>query len=249
MIRFIFIFLISVNFILSGNIEASTIQQSPEKIAELEKQAMAGNRSAQSTLGYIGYIEMPGVDISNTPKWLYSSAEQGDKEAQFYLGLSYARGKNVKQSFVQAYFWLYIAAKSCPECRPDRQLIYAARLADVKKQLTDVQIKRMEELGNEWRPISSDVQVLKMKAATGDAEAKYHVGKLYAEGKAVSQNMIIAIRCLNEASEMGNKEAKSMLDGMGDISGYFANPDSGHRLGVPPLPAPPVPPPCGSYPF
>ncbi|MDE1153594.1 MAG: tetratricopeptide repeat protein [Micavibrio sp.] len=249
MIRFLFLFLISASFILSGNVEASTLQQSPEKIAELENLAKAGDRSAQSTLGYLGYIEMPGVDSSNTPKWLYWSAEQGDKEAQFYLGLSYARGKFVEQSYIQAYFWLYIAAKSCPECRPDKQLIYAARLADVKKQLTDVQMKRMEELANEWRPFPSKVQVLKMNAAHGNADAKYQLGKLYAEGKTIPRNIIIATQCLNEASEMGHKEAKSELESMGDTSMHFANPDAWHRLGVPPLPPPPVPPPCGSYPF
>ncbi|MCW0220180.1 MAG: sel1 repeat family protein [Prosthecobacter sp.] len=249
MVRFLFIILFSFSFFISGKIEASSRTPSPERIAELENLAKAGDATAQSALGYFGYLGTAGINSSDTPKWLYWSAEQGNAEAQFYLGLSYISGKDVKQSYLQAYFWLRVASISCPKCAPDRHLIYLARLNEVKQQLTDVQLTYMEERVNEWKPITSSIQVLKMKAAQGDADAKYQLGKLYAEGKTITRNIIIATQCLFEASELGHKEAKSELEGLGDTSMHFANPDAWHRLGVPPLPPPPVPPPCGSYPF
>ncbi len=43
-------------------------------------------------------------------------AEQGDAEAQYNLGFSYANGESVPQDFVQAHLWLSLAASAGLTC-------------------------------------------------------------------------------------------------------------------------------------
>ena len=42
--------------------------------------------------------------------WFRKAAEQNNAQAQFNLGLSYAKGYGVTQSYWDAYFWLNLAA-------------------------------------------------------------------------------------------------------------------------------------------
>ena len=44
-------------------------------------------------------------------KWYKAAAEQGDADAQFYLGNMYYKGQGVKQDYAQAVKWHKAAAK------------------------------------------------------------------------------------------------------------------------------------------
>lgn len=45
-------------------------------------------------------------------KWFELAADKGFAGAQFNLGNIYANGEGVRQDFIQAYMWFYIAKNS-----------------------------------------------------------------------------------------------------------------------------------------
>jgi TPR repeat protein len=42
-------------------------------------------------------------------KWFRKAAEQGDKFAQWHLGVMYEKGEGVLESYTEAYAWILIA--------------------------------------------------------------------------------------------------------------------------------------------
>ena len=50
-------------------------------------------------------------DYTNAVKYFQQAAEQGDADAQCYLGVCYENGQGVPQSYTEAVKWLKKAAK------------------------------------------------------------------------------------------------------------------------------------------
>ena len=50
-------------------------------------------------------------DHKQTVSWYRKEAHQGDREAQFHLGVMYEKGEGVTQSYKQALYWYEKAAK------------------------------------------------------------------------------------------------------------------------------------------
>lgn len=70
-------------------------------------------------------------------------AEQGDAQAQYYLGVMYANGQGVRQDYVQAHMWLNLAAaQGHPVGVKNRD--YAATL------MTPEQIAEAQQLARDW---------------------------------------------------------------------------------------------------
>ena len=65
----------------------------PERVAALRAEAERGTARAQYDLGVL-YAEGIGVecDFAETAKWWLRAAEQGEAEAQSYIGDFYATG-------------------------------------------------------------------------------------------------------------------------------------------------------------
>ena len=80
--------------------------------------AMGLTTSAQTAQGLVDkgveYYEVG--DYTNAVKYFQQGAEQGDADAQFYLGVCYYFGLGVPQSYTEAVKWLKKAAKQgCPQ--------------------------------------------------------------------------------------------------------------------------------------
>lgn len=233
--------------------QASSRNLKPQEVAELTAQSEAGNATAQTRLG-IHFInrndkQTQQEDALSAAKWFRLAADQGNAEAQFYLSGMYKDGIGVREDYVEAYFWSQLAVKNgnCPSCRPDRLLIYTARLSEIEHHVTDVQKKSVASRVQEWTPTPSDVQFLELKAANGDVDAQYQVGLIYAEGKLVSKNRGKAYMCMLKAAEQGRTKAKEALPGLEPSPEQRAKPWS-RILGVPVRPHSPAPHPC-DYPF
>jgi TPR repeat protein len=74
-------------------------------------------------------------------------AGQGDADAQLILGDMYAQGQGVAQDHVQAYKWYEIASHNGAKDAP------AARDA-LKNKMSAEDVKKAEQLAQEWRPDS-----------------------------------------------------------------------------------------------
>jgi TPR repeat protein len=86
-------------------------------------------------------------DMAQAAQWYRKAAEQGDVTAQGILGVLYSYGQGVKQDYVEAYFWLDLAAAlSGPE-----QAHYAANRQMVGTHLTTDDLENLQERLAKWK--------------------------------------------------------------------------------------------------
>jgi len=85
---------------------------SAQNIAELKKQAAAGDAKAQFNLGVM-YFNGEGVpkDAAEAVRWFRKAAEQGLANAQYSLGLMYATGRGVSENDAESVRWFRKAAE------------------------------------------------------------------------------------------------------------------------------------------
>ena len=108
---------------LSGLIEANDEIKRPQRddkgqisvspaVAELIKQAEAGDADAANTLGFqYGNGLSVMQDDAEALKWYRKAAELGNAEAEYNLGVVHENGFGVKQDYKQAAQWYRKAAE------------------------------------------------------------------------------------------------------------------------------------------
>ena len=117
-------------------------------------------------------------------------AKKGNAEAQFKVGEMYESGTGVKQDMAEATNWITKAASQNHETANFKLLYW-----DVEKNgVTD---------GNKAK-----VEDLKAKAKSGNGQAQYYVGKMYANGVGMKKNTDKAINWLNKAALVGVLQAE-----------------------------------------
>jgi len=86
-------------------------------------------------------------DMALAAQWYRKAAEQGDVTAQGILGVLYSYGQGVKQDYVEAYFWLDVAASAAgPE-----QAHYAANRQMVGTHITTDDLEGLQERTAKWK--------------------------------------------------------------------------------------------------
>ena len=84
-------------------------------------------------------------DYKEAVKWYRLSAEQGDVQAQYNLGLMYADGLGVLQDHVSAYMWWNLAGS-----KGDKNAV--TNKNTVEKDMTPQQIEKAQEMARNWKP-------------------------------------------------------------------------------------------------
>jgi TPR repeat protein len=85
-------------------------------------------------------------DIAQAAAWYGKAAELGDVDAQGTLGVLYSIGQGVPQSYVEAYYWLDLAAA----VKGPRQQQYAANRQMVGTHLTVDEVAGIEQRVAKW---------------------------------------------------------------------------------------------------
>ncbi len=85
-------------------------------------------------------------DRSQSAAWYGKAAEQGNVDAQGTLGVLYSIGQGVPQSYVEAYYWLDLAAA----VKGPRQQQYAANRQMVGTHLTVDEVTGIEQRVAKW---------------------------------------------------------------------------------------------------
>jgi TPR repeat protein len=86
-------------------------------------------------------------DMEQAATWYRRAADQGDATAQGTLGVLYSFGQGVPQNYVEAYFWLDLAASvSGPN-----QEKYAANRQMVGQHLTTDQVSDVQDRVAAWK--------------------------------------------------------------------------------------------------
>jgi TPR repeat protein len=85
-------------------------------------------------------------DMVQAATWYRKAADQGDAGAQGTLGLLYSFGQGVPQSYVEAYYWLDLAARA----KGPNQEKYAANRQMVGTHITADELDSVEERVAAW---------------------------------------------------------------------------------------------------
>jgi TPR repeat protein len=86
-------------------------------------------------------------DMVAAAQWYRKAADQGDVTAQGILGVLYSYGQGVKQDYMEAYFWLDLAAAVAgPE-----QARYAANRQMVGTHITTDDLDVLQERVAKWK--------------------------------------------------------------------------------------------------
>ena len=84
--------------------------------------------------------------------WYRKGADQGFADAQYNLGIMYAKGEGVPQDYVQAHKWWNLAAARYEASETvDRNMAVKNRDI-VAAKMTPAQIEKAQELASEWKP-------------------------------------------------------------------------------------------------
>jgi uncharacterized protein len=116
-------------------------------------------------------------------------AEEELPEAQFYLGLMYAKGKGVPQDFQKAMHWYRLAAdQGFAKAMSNLGGMYS-KGHGVPKDYTQA-IRWYEEAAEQQLP-----------------EAQYNLGVMYKEGHGVARDLVSAHMWFNLSASQGHREA------------------------------------------
>jgi TPR repeat protein len=86
-------------------------------------------------------------DMVQAADWYRKAAEQGDAIAQGTLGTLYSMGQGVPQSYVEAYYWLDLAAA----VKGPRQAQYAANRQMIGTHITADELADVQDREEKWK--------------------------------------------------------------------------------------------------
>src|SRR6266481_5274548 len=93
-------------------------------------------------------------NYAEAARWYRLAAEQGDAQAQYNLGLAYARGEGVTQDVVDAHMWFNLAAARFP-ANDTRNRTAAVKNRDtVAGEMSSEQLAEAQKRAREWKPRS-----------------------------------------------------------------------------------------------
>ncbi|MGD0095406.1 MAG: tetratricopeptide repeat protein [Terracidiphilus sp.] len=86
-------------------------------------------------------------DMEQAANWYRKAADQGDVNAQATLGLLYFLGQGLQQDYVEAYFWLDLAAA----VKGPKQQQYAANRQLIGTHITTDQLEEVHDRVAKWQ--------------------------------------------------------------------------------------------------
>ena len=173
------------------NIETELEEDATVGISQaLLEKALAGDAEAQCRLGT---IYSKNKDHQKAVEFFTKSASQGNAVAQGCLGVAYAEGLGVQQSYPKAF---ELASKSAEQGWREAQAYLATCYLEGKGVQQDY------KKAAEW---------LTKAAKQGMAIAQTNLGAMYAQGLGVPQDTSKAAEWLMKAAKQGNMDAQFNL--------------------------------------
>ena len=206
------------------------------KLRDAEKRLQEGNcERAQiaSTTPKANYLK--GIafykrkDYTQAVPLLRKAAEQGNADAQYFLGFCYYNGQGVSQDYNQAVIWYRkavergksLAQNNLGECYYNGEGVskdYKQAVSLYKKAAEQGHAKAQNSLGNCYyngEGVSKDykqaVSWYRKATEQGHAEAQYNLGECYYYGDGVTQDYKQAVSLYKKAAEQGEVSAQYNL--------------------------------------
>ncbi|MGE4488077.1 MAG: tetratricopeptide repeat protein, partial [Kiritimatiellales bacterium] len=175
-------------------------------------------------LGGLPKDEVEAVDLYRT------SAEQGSVGAQYELALLYETGTAVETNRAQAEFWFEKAAEKGHAGAQYRlaelKFAEACRRQDAAEAFAENTDVRMHNTGQYKALLSAALEWCRQAADSGNPDAQYLLGRLYASGEGVPRNYDEALHCYEMSAAGKNADAMFYLGMMYHAGlGVPKNPD------------------------
>ena len=117
------------------------------------------------TKGYISRMVKEGRLHLIKGKLYRLSAEQGDAQAQYDLGLMYEQGKGILKDYALAHMWWNICGSSGDKgCVENRN--------KVEKEMSESQIQKAQEMARNWKPGVKKKSIFEQLRETWDKVTK-----------------------------------------------------------------------------
>ena len=141
------------------------------------------------------FVLLAAAGLAQAPGFaeIKKEAEAGQANAQYNLGVMYARGDGVPNDFVEAAKWFLMAAEQ--EYRPAQYTL-------------GIMYKRGEGVPQD---LNKAVGFITMAALHGHADAQYSLGGMYALGEGVTKDLVQAHFWLYSAYAREAEGAKETL--------------------------------------
>jgi uncharacterized protein len=91
-------------------------------------------------------------DFTEAAHWYKLAAEQGDAQAQYNLGLAYARGEGVTQDIVKAHMWFNLAAARFPPTDARNRAAAVKNRDTVASEMSSEQLSDAQKRALAWKP-------------------------------------------------------------------------------------------------
>ena len=158
-------------------------------------------------------------------KWYRKAAEQGDADAQYYLGLCYYRGEGIKQNYEDAVKWYRKAADQgnanaqyrlgyCYEHGEGVPLDYEEAVKWYRKAAEQGYGDAQYKLGfcyENTLEYDEAVEWYRKAAEQGNVDSQYSLGYCYEFGTGVTQNLTESVKWYRKAAEQGLADAQYNL--------------------------------------
>ena len=149
-----------------------------------------------ATLGSVSFAHLKdGIDAYHEGRYgealqvIRPLAEENDPEAQFYLGVMYAKGRGVPQDYQKAVHWYQLAAEQGFAKAMSNLASMYSRGKGVPKDYAQA-VHWYQEAAEEQLP-----------------EAQYNLGVMYKEGQGVPRDLVRAHMWFNLAAGQGHEDA------------------------------------------
>ena len=171
-------------------------------------------------------------------KWFTKSADQGNNNALYYLGIMYQKGEGVGKNFDEAKkYYKKSSLGGCLEAKTaleelENNIKDGSNINNTKKENVKIQQEESKKISQNKESVelyNLGVQDYKQKrffkalnyftksAEMGNPLAQYYLGIMYAQGKSVKPDIGEAKKWFQKSSLTGCKEAQKALDKLENI--------------------------------
>jgi len=213
---------------------------------EVVEQYVQQNNFLSQLLLLENYYNRNGINNKEIFKLYKKAAEQGDEDAQYWLGRMYYDGKGVAQNYEEAFKWHKKAAEQGDKYSQNRlgSMYYDGKGVSQNYEEAFKWYKKSAEQGDKYsqnrlgfmyyagKGIVQDYQEAfkwyKKAAEQGDKYSQYLIGHMYYKGEGVTQNNEEAFKWYKKAAEQGYEIAQYWLGNMyyngevGNVSNLIA---------------------------
>jgi TPR repeat protein len=145
-------------------------------------------------------------------KWWTMSAKQGNREAQYILGVCFFDGVGGAPDSVEAIKW---TRKAAEQGHADAQ----AKIKSVSQALGQELPSVMTKISsNEPEDIITSLECIRKLAAFGSPDGYYFLGVFYHYGRGVHKDNAKTVELWRKAAELGHNEARVQLHELFGVS-------------------------------